>query len=471
MFSTFHFSRPFIISLWFLSLIGIASAAFFQFSGKSGTSHNYGVFLSSWSGNAGIISFDPGSPNCTSPDAGLDGENLIGSFCLQTLGRVTFDAGARIVPNPSGKVTDLWTVQGTASSSGGKIYFQSGSEYSVKYNPTTKKIVGNAWNYGIGVVPFWLDITEPTLVNTGTTSTGTTNTGTTSTGTTNTGTTNTGTTNTWVTNTGTTEWFEGRVKVLGNIWGNSTFDTFYSAGTKFNASLLNDTLNRIRKNVALITRNIPANLANNFGNTTPEALGNKIVYINTSSALQTLTYGAAMTSYFPSSADSLIIIGGDLIIDTDIINSSNLPKGIIVLKNEAWVGGNIIIRKDVKKIYSSIFAEWTLYSGDDKNTLYNADTLSAANLANVAPNQLHIYGVLMSRNTIWGASQGTAWLCVYGETTCSYSQAIRYDLNYFRWNPGTRTTTNRWFRDSTLDNFSLVIEADTRLTSNPPPGF
>jgi hypothetical protein len=63
---------------------------------------------------------------------------------------------------------------------------------------------------------------------------------------------------------------------------------------------------------------------------------------------------------FPSSTiDSLVIIGGDLIIDSDVLEPmiQKNPKGIIVLKNDAGIGGNIIVTNVVKKIESSIFTE------------------------------------------------------------------------------------------------------------------
>lgn len=56
---------------------------------------------------------------------------------------------------------------------------------------------------------------------------------------------------------GSSQGFEGRVKVLGNIGGTTAFDTFYTGATRFNASIMNDTLNRIRKNITISSRNIP----------------------------------------------------------------------------------------------------------------------------------------------------------------------------------------------------------------------
>ena len=91
----------------------------------------------------------------------------------------------------------------------------------------------------------------------------------------------------------------------------------------------------------------------------------------------------------------------------------------------------------VKKIESSIFTEGSLYSGLDKNNLYNGTT---AGVATLGENQLYIRGSLISRNTI-GGSFTTPATCVYGETNCSNTKSIPYDLNYFRQTPPTRSST------------------------------
>ncbi len=89
---------------------------------------------------------------------------------------------------------------------------------------------------------------------------------------------------------------------------------------------MNDTLNKIRKNVALLTRNIPT-IYMNASFTAHQVLGNKLFYINTGSIANTVAYNATIKTDFPSSTvDSLIIIGGDLIIDEDILNAGNKAK-------------------------------------------------------------------------------------------------------------------------------------------------
>jgi hypothetical protein len=91
---------------------------------------------------------------------------------------------------------------------------------------------------------------------------------------------------------------------------------------------------------------------------------------------------------FPSNTvDSLIIIGGDLIVDGDINNSTNIPKGIIVMKDTAGSGGNIVVQGSVKKIQASIFTEGSLYSGNSLSDLYNDTT---AKILTLPENQLYI---------------------------------------------------------------------------------
>lgn len=157
--------------------------------------------------------------------------------------------------------------------------------------------------------------------------------------------------------------FIGSVKVIGSMGGNSTYDTFYSIGPKINVSLFTDRINQIRKNVALLTRNLLPVYENTSTPNNPEIIDNKIFIINQSNTTETLTYSRGIDAKFrppTPTVQSLIIIGYDLIIDADIINTDIIakkPKGIIVLKNKNGKGGNIIITNAVKNIQSSLVAE------------------------------------------------------------------------------------------------------------------
>ncbi len=122
-----------------------------------------------------------------------------------------------------------------------------------------------------------------------------------------------------------------------------------------------------------------------------------------------------------------------------------------------------------------MFLEGSLYSGIDKDNLYNGTTEGVLTLGN---NQLYIRGSLISRNTIGGSFVRPA-KCVYGETTtCTQDRSNQYDLNYFRQTPPSRAvgspgaTTRAYGNDTTnLDTYSLIIELDPRLAATPPPGF
>jgi hypothetical protein len=398
------------------ALVWLVSAASYIFTQDSWTPHIPGTFLTNGSGNAGLIKFNWGT-------AGIEWITLTGSFDIETVGTVTFDPGARIIGPASGLITDIWSTTGTITSPyAWTIYLNSGSTYQTNYDPVSKQLIGAGWNLGIGKVPF-------------------------------------STVKEW------TQWFVGRIKALGSIGGTKNYSTLYAAGPAITTDKITSTINTARKKVAIMTRNLPAGLTNNnafYG--TPIPIENKVFLLNDEFLLKTFTYNDP--SDLPSSMDTLVIVGGDLIIDIDIL--STRPRGIIVLKNSKWLGGNIIITKNVKKIESSIIIEWSLLSGDNKNSLYNDTTEKVALLSQNVTNQLYIHGGLISYNTIGGALQSPA-VCVYGEPTCTHERALKYDLNFFRWYD--KNPLHRGYDTASQDDYSLVIEPDARANRAPPPGF
>ena len=410
-----------------IHLVAYAAGPIFrQFTSKSGAQHIQWQFKHDGTGNAGEVSFiHPGT------QAGKDGYFLTGTFWIETIGTATFAPGTMLVA-PTTRLDDPWTINGSIDSLAGKIYLTG-----VLYLPNENILVWSGWNNGIGYVPF------------GSGSLGSVAS---------------------VTNTGIAQGFVGKVKILGTLGGNNAFDTFYSVGTRYNASLMNETLNRIKKNVSLLTRNMKPAFANLMNNNSPTVLGNKIFYINTTNAPQ-LRSTNGIAGYPSTSVDSFIVIGWDILIDADIIElvGNKYPKGIISLKNDKWVGWNIYISPDVKNIESSIFAEGTIYSGTGSANIANATIQQVASLPE---NQLYIKGSIMSRNTIGGAVQDTNAVCPYNEQACSYEYAIRFDLNYFRnYLSGGTIATTLAYPDNSYDNYSVIIEHDQRISTNPPPGF
>jgi hypothetical protein len=156
-----------------------------------------------------------------------------------------------------------------------------------------------------------------------------------------------------------------------------------------------------------------------------------------------------------------------MIIDADITTTSR-PRGIIVLKNSQWFWGNIIITKNTKFIESSIIAEWSLLSGDNRSNLYNDTSEKVALLSQDITNQLYIKWWVVSYNTVGGSIQTPA-ICVYGENNCTNERALIYDFNFFRWYD--KNPAGRWYKDASQDDYSFIIESDPRSYRSPPPGF
>lgn len=200
-------------------------------------------------------------------------------------------------------------------------------------------------------------------------------------------------------------------------------------------------------------------------------MDNKIFFINEQSNNKTVEI-----NHIPDGIRSIIVIGGDVVITSNLQNiSKNSPRAIIVLKNIHGQGGNLYIKENVTNIDASIFTEKSLLSGegehaiDSQKRLYN-DT--AEELAKLPKNQLYIRGSLFSLNTIGGASKDSKNpQCPY-YIDCTGENAPRYDLNYMRsFDPRDIVTgrAKRAYRDHSLDKFSVIIEYDYGIIVNPPP--
>lgn len=434
-----------ILSLGVLSIVWVAFAAiqYFSYSAGSGLPASWPMapfYGDSTSGNAGTVYLGQTSPDWYASTAQLNGTNLVWTIWTQAAGIATFDAGAHIIPPTTGAATTtFWWVNGTMTIPNAGTIQLSWANTALCFNPVSQRLQGYGWNEWLGRV--YLGDWAPC-----------------------------NTTNWWAATSilaQTGAGFLGRVKVIGNVGGTTIYDTLYSQGVKFNASVFNTTLQRIRKNVGLLSRNIAPKYNNASFTSSPTALGNKIFYITGSTSEHTIDYTGNLESQFESSSiQSLIIIWGDLYIHSDITGgSTTLPKGIIVLKNDAGKGGSIYINQNVKQLKTSIFAEGTIYSGDNSVSLYN-NTMTG--ITTLPDTQLWVLGSFISRNTIGGAAQGAA-VCPFNTTSCTFETALQYDLNYFR--DYRKVVTNRAYKDATLDNYSVILEYDARVLSSPPPGF
>lgn len=129
--------------------------------------------------------------------------------------------------------------------------------------------------------------------------------------------------------------FLGRVKILGNIGGNSAFDTFYDLQSKFNSASYGTYLQSVRKNVGLMTRNLSSSQKNSTLSSPFVPVGSSLFLINTGSTQKSVFYSTVHSTFSTASVRSLVLLGVDLIIDRDIDTSSTVPEGIILLKNES----------------------------------------------------------------------------------------------------------------------------------------
>jgi hypothetical protein len=139
---------------------------------------------------------------------------------------------------------------------------------------------------------------------------------------------------------------------------------------------------------------------------------------------------------------TIVTLGGDISITGNIPESYH-PVALIALQDEQGNGGNIRIDASVTDIHASLFAEKALFSS--------------------GANQLYIRGTILSYNTSDNVS------CPYFAPGCPYPalynlENLRSDFLMF---PGTLSTTLSGRDPAT----PLVIEYDSRILSNPPPGL
>jgi len=411
----------------------------------------------SWTwGHPGIVSFNIGTINSGSvATIDVDGY-LSGAFWLGTVGWATFNHTEWSVERPRivcpeevfRDITIVCPATGFAWSENAWWIALSGSfiglTYSsgVYYNPA-KWLLEWFWhNEALWYVPFYA-LAGATPVDTGSTS------------------------QTGITLDGIGVNFIGRIAIVGNIAGSRIYNmTNQNVGYVFNSINQADILNTIRKNIAIASRNIPsANLTSGAGIDFLYLKNGSDYYIDTLSADPLDTERA------------VIVEGADIILGKQYINTNgsttDTPKALIALKDENGNGGNIIITRDVERIYAFIYAEWSIYSWEkplgDPITPY-----IASGAWNIPAQQLYIRWWLISKNTIWWALQ-TPSICPVVIANCTIASAQLYDLNYFRTydytDPNQESVPPPLNADIRFDKSSVIIEYNNSIVKDPPPGL
>ncbi len=405
--------------------------------------YHFGTFNTD-TGNTGKIEFGLAPTNSwTYSWAALisnsSGSTLSGYFWIGTIGWVSFE-NVDFIPS-GGAPLDPYTLS-----------WWIWSDYAgwinaswVVWDPDNTSFSGYAWNDGIG----WINFAGATL---GSISTG----------------------------------LVGKVKVLWNLGGSQILDTTYNIkNTSIQGTTMNNIINSIHKNVSLMLRNLPADKINtDFTTSNPNISGDKIIFVNTGSITQHVNFwSGGIFTKFNNVADpvrSLVVVGWDIYIDQAVFTHWTpwvRSKAIITLKNTNGVGGNIYINGNVTKVVSSLIAEWGVFSAyfpSSTATGYTYYNATATWLLTLPDRQLYIDGSVISHNTIGGAYGKTSgYICPFIETNCTASNAIRYDFNYFRDFQKNKpwSSSLRGYKNSTYDDYSVVIEYDPRVVSDPPPGL
>jgi hypothetical protein len=112
-------------------------------------------------------------------------------------------------------------------------------------------------------------------------------------------------------------------------------------------------MNTINKNLSIMSRNIA-------GSVLSDELSTLDFYVS-----RTSDYIFDFNKAWPTNKRTIITVGRDIILDqADINPSSPKTRALIALKDATGNGGNIIITEKVKRIYSYIYAEGSIYSGE-----------------------------------------------------------------------------------------------------------
>lgn len=340
-----------------------------------------------------------------------------------------------ILQNPN----QLCPVHGCAWSQNAGWVILSGSMIDsastwVYYNPSTALIEWWGWNRWLGWVPFYAKTVNQELWIDPLTSSG-------------------------IFMDGVSLQFVWRIAIVGNIAGTRIFELpNQNVGYIYNFTNHASIMNAIRKNIALMTRNISDAILANVSSSFDFLVQKTGDYI--------FDYGAI----WPVSKKTIIVIWHDVILDTENtiwMNDGNM-RWLIVLKDSDGNGWNIIISDKVQQIYALVFAEGSLFSGVKTATWLIVPYVSRWAF-NIPQNQLYIKWLLISKNTISWSRQNPP-VCPVVVGNCTQSTAEIYDLNYFRTydplDPTQRAIPYSW---STLDTASVIVEYDNTILSNPPP--
>jgi hypothetical protein len=434
------FLLVFIVTFLFASIYGAYSA------GRLFKVRGFFIPDTTWSGgHAGKVTFDigvtaSGYTTMINESGYLSGIFWLGNVWWGTFNHDDLTCRAQIVcpediaRNPA----QICPIYGCGWSKNAWWIVMSGSRIDTTrtgayYNPQTAKIEGFGWSRALGWVPFYGNISSST-----------------------------GTTQTGITVGGLNINFLGKIAIVGNVAGTRIFDLpTQSVGFIFASSSHASIINAIKKNIALISRNI-----------SDTALADDMSSFNFL-IQKSADYSFPPGWVWPLGKRSIIVIGHDIILDQPEVNAfQSQPVALIALQDDDGNGGNIIITDRVKRIYSLLYAEGSIFSGEKTGTGY-IDSYINSGVWNIPTNQLYLKWLLISKNTVGGAQQTPPQCPVLINCTIEASQI--YDLNFFRtYDPemtSQRSLPSSLWNDPRFDRAAIVIDYDPNILADPPPGL
>ena len=175
--------------------------------------------------------------------------------------------------------------------------------------------------------------------------------------------------------------------------------------------------------------------------------------------------------------ETLIVIDGNVIFQTDKFNATEDKAAIIVLKSDLNNSkGNIFIKPNVVYISSLLYVDGSIESVDTNGDEFTSMSSVRSNMLN---KQLVLKWVFISRNTIGGAVLGS-WSSGSGGKkytlpgnigTDDLVEAVKYDLSFLRSSnvgfdqPSGTAPYNFW------NNAFVVVIYNSDYMISTPPGF
>lgn len=261
------------------------------------------------------------------------------------------------------------------------------------------------------------------------------------------------------------------VKVIGPTATNqfhSILDGEFDNGSSILASTsVTDFRNNFRGSIAQATRNItitnltPAqNIFNLQGSVTGGQVknGDKTVTL-VENATSPVILGDGITPVKIDGTHTLVVRGADLYIKSDMYYVNNSTLGIVVQKDANGRGGNLYIDPNVTNIIGTYILDGSIRSSSNGST-----PIGVANI-DMLKNQLHIFGSIVSHNTIGGSRDNPAKCpSILNISGCSAYIAQQYDLNFLR---RYYLRNNKPFGDAKVIGGGRVSDLGNVTSGNP----